>query len=103
MSFRESQPQSLKQLLSAALSGFDKDILKRFYALTLDQLLTFSIFTPIHMAMDQPHMPPRLMQRNRYSAGVDPYIYIYERDLVVLHDSIFRYRMDFPGSCAPNA
>src|SRR6185369_2467049 len=38
MSFWESQPQSLKQLLSAALSGFDKDILERFYALTPDQL-----------------------------------------------------------------
>lgn len=38
MSFWESQPQSLKQLLSAALGGFDKDILERFYALTPDQL-----------------------------------------------------------------
>ena len=38
MSFWESQSQSLKQQLSAALSGFDKDILERFYALTPDQL-----------------------------------------------------------------
>jgi hypothetical protein len=38
MSYWESQPQSLKARLSAALSGFDKDILERFYALTPDQL-----------------------------------------------------------------
>src|SRR5690242_10097920 len=38
MSFWESQPQTLKASLSAALSGFDKDILERFYSLTPDQL-----------------------------------------------------------------
>src|ERR1043165_9792698 len=38
MSYWETQPQSLKARLSAALSGFDKDILERFYSLTPDQL-----------------------------------------------------------------
>jgi integrase len=38
MSYWESRPQSLKARLSAALSGFDKDILERFYSLTPDQL-----------------------------------------------------------------
>jgi hypothetical protein len=38
MRFWESHPQSLKARLSAALSGFDKDIIERFYALTPDQL-----------------------------------------------------------------
>lgn len=46
MSFWESQPQSLKAVLSAALGGFDKDILERFYALTPDQLTRiFNIYS----------------------------------------------------------
>lgn len=38
MTYWESRPQTLKARLSAALSGFDKDILERFYSLTPDQL-----------------------------------------------------------------
>ena len=46
MGFWESHPQSLKATLSAALSGFDKDILERFYALTPDQLThLFNIYS----------------------------------------------------------
>ena len=38
MSFWEYQQPTLKARLSAALGGFDKDILERFYSLTPDQL-----------------------------------------------------------------
>lgn len=39
MTYWESRPQTLKARLSAALSGFDKDILERFYSLTPEQLI----------------------------------------------------------------
>jgi hypothetical protein len=38
MGLFDSQPRSLKETLSAALGGFDKDVLERFYSLTPDQL-----------------------------------------------------------------
>lgn len=38
MSFAEYQLRTLKERLSFALAGFDKDVLERFYALTPDQL-----------------------------------------------------------------
>ena len=46
MSFWESRQQTLKARLSAALSGFDKDVLERFYSLTPDQLARlFNIYS----------------------------------------------------------
>jgi hypothetical protein len=44
--FREYQPQTLRARLSAALGGFDRDILERFYSLTPDQLTSlFNIYS----------------------------------------------------------
>src|SRR5690349_20486554 len=46
MSFADYQLRTLKARLSAALAGFDKDILERFYALTPDQLTRlFNIYS----------------------------------------------------------
>jgi hypothetical protein len=44
--FWEYQQRTLKARLSAALGGFDKDILERFYSLTPDQLVRlFNIYS----------------------------------------------------------
>ena len=46
MSFAEYQLRTLKARLSFALSGFDKDVLERFYSLTPDQLTRlFNIYS----------------------------------------------------------
>jgi len=46
MSFWESRQQTLKARLSAAVGGFDKDVLERFYSLTPDQLARiFNIYS----------------------------------------------------------
>jgi hypothetical protein len=46
MSIFDPQPRSLKESLSLALGGFDKDVLERFYSLTPDQLAhLFNIYS----------------------------------------------------------
>ena len=49
MSFWESRHRTLRETLSAAVGGFDKDVLERFYALTPDQLARlFNIYSEVY-------------------------------------------------------
>jgi len=91
--FREYQLRTLKQRLSFALGGFDKDVLERFYSLTTDQLARlFNIYSDSYG--DGPAEYARKTYRHWKMGGVRPSAQTINR----LLDSL-PLVLDFDGKC----
>ena len=92
-SFWDYQQPSLKALLSAALGGFDKDILERFYSLRPDQLANL-----LNIYSESYGDGPAAYARKTYSAWKEGKVRPSVQTINRLLDSL-PLVLDFDGKC----